>query len=49
MEYLGKNMSRRSNYLYEFGPFRLDAAEHFVWRNGEAVSLPTKVFELCWC
>jgi len=39
-------MSRRSIYLYEFGPFRLDAAEHLVWRDGETVLLPPKVFDL---
>jgi Tol biopolymer transport system component/DNA-binding winged helix-turn-helix (wHTH) protein len=30
---------------YEFGPFRLDAAERVLTRGGEAVPLPPKVFE----
>src|SRR5262245_29251872 len=39
-------MSRRSNHLYEFGPFRLDVAEHLLLRDGEAVPLPPKAFDL---
>ncbi|MCI0389300.1 MAG: winged helix-turn-helix domain-containing protein [Acidobacteria bacterium] len=39
-------MSRRSKHLYEFGPFRLDVAEHLLLRDGEAVALPPKAFDL---
>src|SRR5215813_1116324 len=39
-------MSRRSNHLYEFGPFRLDAAERLLSRYGETVPLPPKAFDL---
>jgi len=39
-------MSRRSKHLYEFGPFRLDVAEHLLLRDGEAVPLPPKAFDL---
>jgi DNA-binding winged helix-turn-helix (wHTH) protein len=39
-------MSSRQNGLYEFGPFRLDAAQRLLTRNGEAVTLPPKTFDL---
>jgi eukaryotic-like serine/threonine-protein kinase len=39
-------MSRRSKHLYEFGPFRLDTAEHLLLRDGETVPLPPKAFDL---
>jgi DNA-binding winged helix-turn-helix (wHTH) protein len=39
-------MVRQPTYLYEFGPFRLDAAERLLSRDGEAVSLPPKAFDL---
>src|SRR6266508_2689063 len=39
-------MVRRSTYLYEFGPFRLDAAERLLSRDGEAVPLSPKAFDL---
>ena len=32
-------MSSRQNGLYEFGPFRVDAAQRLLTRNGEAVTL----------
>ena len=32
--------------LYEFGPFRLDPAEHTLLREGQAVPLAPKVFEI---
>ena len=32
-------------YVYEFGPFRLDAAERLLMREGEVVALPPKVIE----
>ena len=39
-------MVRQPAYLYEFGPFRLDVAERQLLRDGEAVSLPPKAFDL---
>jgi Tol biopolymer transport system component/DNA-binding winged helix-turn-helix (wHTH) protein len=35
--------SRRS---YEFGPFRLDPAEHLLARDGQALAIPPKAFDL---
>ena len=32
--------------FYEFGPFRLDAAEQQLWRDGEELSLTPKAFEV---
>ena len=37
-------MSRQSRRLYEFGPFRLDPAEHTLLRDGEPVALRPKEF-----
>lgn len=39
-------MARQPAYLYEFGPFRLDAAERLLSRDGEAVPLSPKAFDL---
>ncbi|MBK9316930.1 MAG: transcriptional regulator [Acidobacteria bacterium] len=39
-------MSLQTKHLYEFGPFRLDAAEHLLLRDGEAVPLTPKSFDL---
>jgi len=39
-------MVRQPAYLYEFGPFRLDAAERLLSRDGEAVPLSPKAFDL---
>jgi len=39
-------MSHLPTYLYEFGPYRLDAAERLLSRDGEAVQLPPKAFDL---
>ena len=39
-------MSLQTNHLYEFGPFRLDAAERLLLREGEAVQLTPKAFDL---
>ncbi len=38
-------MSKAAKHLYEFGPFRLDAAEHVLLRDGEPVSLTPKAFD----
>src|SRR5512145_2857927 len=39
-------MSQQANPLYEFGPFRLDAAEHLLLRDGKTVPLTPKAFDL---
>src|SRR5688572_16522153 len=39
-------MSRQENNLYEFGPFRLDAQEHLLLRDGEVVRLAPKALDL---
>ena len=39
-------MDRQSHPLYEFGPFRLDPAEHLLLRDGHPVSLTSKVFDI---
>jgi DNA-binding winged helix-turn-helix (wHTH) protein/TolB-like protein/Flp pilus assembly protein TadD len=38
-------MSEEKLQIYEFGPFRLDAARHLLFRNGEVVPLTPKVFD----
>src|SRR5215472_4654735 len=38
-------MSKQMSHLYEFGPFRLDARERLLLREGEAVPLTPKAFE----
>src|SRR5215510_1735682 len=40
------HLERQNNQCYEFGPFRLAAAEHRLYRNGEVVMLPPKEFDL---
>jgi Tol biopolymer transport system component/DNA-binding winged helix-turn-helix (wHTH) protein len=39
-------MNQHSDHCYEFGPFRLDAEERRLLREGEAVPLPPKAFDL---
>jgi DNA-binding winged helix-turn-helix (wHTH) protein len=39
-------MSQDPYRIYEFGPFRLEVAEHLLLRNGETIPLQPKVFEL---
>src|SRR5262245_19353156 len=39
-------MSQRSKHIYEFAPFRLDVAEQLLLRDGAAVPLPPKAFDL---
>jgi DNA-binding winged helix-turn-helix (wHTH) protein len=39
-------MSHQPKHIYGFGPFRLDAAEHLLLRDGEAVPLTPKAFDL---
>jgi DNA-binding winged helix-turn-helix (wHTH) protein len=38
-------MSTRAQHLYEFGPYRLDAAEKLLLRDGEPVPRTPKAFE----
>ena len=39
-------MDRRVNYLYEFGPFRLDPQEHTLVRDGLRIPLRPKVYDM---
>jgi Tol biopolymer transport system component/DNA-binding winged helix-turn-helix (wHTH) protein len=39
-------MSQSIKHLYEFGPFRLDAGERLLLRDGESVPLTPKAFDL---
>ncbi len=39
-------MTTSPNFLYEFGPYRLDVAEAQLRRQGTAVALPPKTFEV---
>src|SRR5215510_9856985 len=39
-------MNQQLKPIYEFGPYRLDAAERLLSRNGEIVPLQPKVFDL---
>ncbi len=39
-------MSEQKQRVYEFGPFRLDAGEHLLWRAAESVPLTPKAFDL---
>src|SRR5262249_4497258 len=39
-------MNRQASHIYEFGPYRLDAAERMLLRDGAAVPLQPKVFDL---
>ena len=36
----------KTNLAYEFGPFRLDPAERLLLRDGQAVALTPKAFDL---
>jgi len=39
-------MNHQAQHIYEFSPFRLDAAEHLLLRDGEVVPLTPKAFDL---
>src|SRR5262245_46637654 len=39
-------MGSQQNQIYEFGPYRLDAAERLLMRDGDVVPLQPKVFDL---
>jgi TolB-like protein/Flp pilus assembly protein TadD len=45
LEVLKAEMREEKPHLYEFGPFRLDAAKHLLFRDGEMVPLTPKVFD----
>jgi len=45
LEVLKAEMGEAKPHLYEFGPFRLDAAKHLLFRDGEPVPLTPKVFD----
>src|SRR5215467_13275365 len=38
-------MRQKSGYLYEFGPFVLDTAQHLLLRQGEPVPLTPKTYD----
>jgi TolB-like protein/DNA-binding winged helix-turn-helix (wHTH) protein/Tfp pilus assembly protein PilF len=40
------DMSRRIKHFYEFGPFRVDRAEHTLMRDGQPMPLRPKVFDI---
>src|SRR5262245_10399884 len=42
----GAAMSLQTKHIYEFGPFRLDEAEHLLLRDGQTVPLTPKAFDL---
>src|SRR5215475_3417163 len=42
----GVAMSHQPKHIYEFGPFRLDATERLLLRDGADVPLTPKVFDL---
>ena len=39
-------MTKDSKHFYEFGSFRLDAAEQQLWRDGEEIALTPKAFSV---
>jgi DNA-binding winged helix-turn-helix (wHTH) protein len=39
-------MSHQSKHLYEFRPYRLDAGERLLQRDGATISLKPKAFDL---
>lgn len=39
-------MSNESKELYEFGDFRLEVAERRLWKSGQLLATPPKVFDL---
>jgi eukaryotic-like serine/threonine-protein kinase len=38
-------MGKDTKRVYEFGPFRVDPAKNLLFRDGQPISLPPKVFE----
>jgi TolB-like protein/DNA-binding winged helix-turn-helix (wHTH) protein/Tfp pilus assembly protein PilF len=44
--FLKSAVSSPIKQFYEFGPFRLDPAAHTLWRDGRAIPLRPKVFDM---
>src|SRR5215471_9919767 len=45
---MGMGTPGKANYIYEFGPFRLDPGERRLSREGQSISLRAKIFDtLC--
>jgi len=45
---MGMGMPGKSNFIYEFGPFRLDPGERRLSREGQPITLRAKIFDtLC--
>src|SRR5581483_6936482 len=45
---MGMGMPGKANYIYEFGPFRLDPGERRLSRDGQPIALRAKIFDtLC--
>src|SRR5205807_8474361 len=42
---MNASVGRPARQFYEFGPFRLDATEHVLFRDGAVIPLKPKVFE----
>ena len=42
---MNKDMSGQTKRTYEFGPFRVDATEHVLFREGAVIPLKPKVFD----
>ena len=38
-------VGEQNHYIYEFGPFRLDAQKRLLWRASEIVPLKPKAFD----
>jgi TolB-like protein/DNA-binding winged helix-turn-helix (wHTH) protein/tetratricopeptide (TPR) repeat protein len=38
-------VNKPAREIYEFGPFRLDATERLLWRDGQVVPLPPRIFD----
>ena len=43
---MSPGLSHQPNHIYEFSPYRLDATERHLWRDGKTVQLQPKVFDL---
>ncbi len=39
-------MNRLTKHFFEFGPFRVDASNRLLLRDGEVVPLPPKAFDI---
>jgi DNA-binding winged helix-turn-helix (wHTH) protein/tetratricopeptide (TPR) repeat protein len=41
-------MTKQPNHIREFGPWRLDAAQHLLFHHGAHIPLQPKAFEILW-